>query len=55
MANDFWHPKPENILIRIFSGAKFLKVPVSQWQLKLICENKPIFNYPVQERALRAA
>ncbi|HEY8665696.1 MAG TPA: hypothetical protein VIL86_03480 [Tepidisphaeraceae bacterium] len=47
MANDFWKPNPENLSVRIFEGEKFLKIPVSQWQLKLISERKPVFNYPV--------
>jgi hypothetical protein len=47
MANDFWQPKPESLSIRIFKGPKYLEVPIKQWQLKLISENKPVFNYPV--------
>lgn len=47
MANDFWQPNPSNLSIRVYEGNKFLKVPVSQWQLKLISEKKPVFNYPI--------
>lgn len=47
LANDFWRPKPENLVLRVFEGEKFLKVPVTQWQLKLIAEKRPVFNWPV--------
>jgi len=47
MANDFWQPKRESLLMRIFRGSEFLKVPISQWQLKLISDKKPVFNWPI--------
>lgn len=47
MANDFWQPNPAKLSIRLLAGERFLNTPVSQWQLKLISEHKPVFNYPV--------
>jgi hypothetical protein len=47
MANDFWHPRPEKLSVRVLSVSRFLDVPISQWQLKLIGEKKPVFNYPI--------
>lgn len=47
MANEFWRPRKEALTIRVYAGEKFLKVPVSQWQLKLISEKRPVFNWPV--------
>ena len=53
MANDFWRPKPENIVLRMFEGEKFLKVPMTQWQLKLSAEKKPASNWPIAASAER--
>ena len=47
MANEFWRPKRENLVIRFYAGHEFLKVPVLRWQLKLITEKKPVFNWPI--------
>jgi hypothetical protein len=47
MSNEFWHPNPADLQIRVFAGRQFLKVSLSQWQLKLISEKKPVFNWPV--------
>lgn len=47
MANEFWEPDPHRLAIRIFPGHSFMKAPLSQWQLKLISDKKPVFNYPV--------
>ncbi len=47
MANDFWQPKRESLLVRVFAGRQFLGTKVSEWQLKLISEKKPVFNWPV--------
>lgn len=47
MANEFWRPRRENLVVRVLAGEKFLEVPVSQWQLKLITDKKPVFNWPM--------
>jgi hypothetical protein len=47
MSNDFWAPKRDRMTIKVFAGHSFMKIPVSQWQLKLISEKKPFFNWPV--------
>jgi len=47
MANDFWTPKPDRIQLRAYYGQRFLQVPVSQWQLKLISVKRPVFNWPI--------
>jgi hypothetical protein len=47
MGNAFWEPDPSRINIRIFLGEQFLKVPISQWQLKLIAARQPVFNWPI--------
>lgn len=49
MANDFWQPTPENIFLRIFPGGSYQKTSINRWQLKLISEKKPVFNYPIEE------
>jgi hypothetical protein len=47
MSNDFWQPKLDHLQLRIYSGDRYLNIPVSQWQLKLIRERKPVFNWPI--------
>jgi len=47
MANDFWQPKRENLLVRVLAGHEFLGTNVSEWQLKLISEKRPVFNWPI--------
>lgn len=47
MANDFWQPKRGSLQVRVFLGHDFLTVPVAHWQLKLISDKKPVFNWPV--------
>lgn len=48
MANDFWTPDPRRLVVRVLRGAEFQQRPVSQWQLKLISEKHPVFNWPVK-------
>ncbi|HSZ58933.1 MAG TPA: hypothetical protein VK797_25055 [Tepidisphaeraceae bacterium] len=47
MANDFWRPNPDTLTLRVFAGKEFRKISVSQWQLRLIQEKRPVFNWPV--------
>lgn len=48
MANDFWTPDPNRLIVRVLPGDHFQKRPLSQWQLKLISEKHPVFNWPVK-------
>jgi hypothetical protein len=48
MANHFWTPKRESIALRVFHGDRFDDTSIHRWQLKLIRERSPIFNWPVQ-------
>lgn len=51
MANQFWSPKSSSIRLRIFDGKMFQGTSVARWQLKLIHEKAPVFNWPVSEVA----
>ena len=51
MANDFWTPDPERLVVRIFEGDRFLKASISNWQLRLISVRNPVFNWPVRAEA----
>jgi hypothetical protein len=55
LANHFWAPRPESIGVRAFSGSRFQDATVQEWQLKLIRERKPVFNWPVLGRTTSAA
>lgn len=47
MTNHFWTPRPETIRIRAYFGSTFMDTPVHRWQLKLIQDHHPVFNWPI--------
>lgn len=47
MGGPFWQPKPDHLLVRTFAGEEFLHIRLTQWQLRLIQDKKPVFNWPV--------
>jgi hypothetical protein len=51
MANHFWRPDPARLNIRFFAGEAFERVTVQRWQLKMIVEKKPVFNWPIHSAA----
>lgn len=51
MANRFWHPNPQLLTLRILPGESFENVTLRYWQLKLIAEREPVFNWPVHKAA----
>lgn len=48
LTNHFWQPEPDQIVVRVFEGREFNGVPIATWQLKLISELGPVFNWPVR-------
>ncbi len=50
MSNELWQPRREDLSIRIFAGDSYLKVPLTTWQLRLIEEESPVFNYPITRK-----
>lgn len=50
LGNHFWHPNPHEIRIRVLPAGRFQDTPVRQWQLKLISERAPVFNWPIPSR-----
>ena len=51
MANHFWKPQLDTIRLRAFQGSSFLDQSVRRWQIKLIQEKTPVFNWPVSQAA----
>lgn len=47
MANHLWTPERSRIGLRIYEGADFDRTDMRRWQLKLIQEKEPVFNWPV--------
>ncbi len=47
MANHFWRPDRNRLVLRVLVGPQFEKVGVVKWQMKLIEERSPVFNWPV--------
>jgi hypothetical protein len=51
MGNEFWTPKRDSIRMRVFFGSAFLQTSLGRWQLRLIHDRKPVFNWPVSDEA----
>ena len=51
LANEFWHPRQEEISLRVYGGDSFQGTSLLSWQLKLISKNYPVFNWPVRPAA----
>jgi hypothetical protein len=51
VANEFWTPNPARIELRFIVGTEFEGTSLGEWQLKLVGEKRPVFNWPVSERA----
>jgi hypothetical protein len=51
VANHFWTPKPENILLRVAQLHDFEGIPTKSWALKLIHDRDPLYNVPVRLKA----
>jgi len=47
VSNHFWTPRRDSIDVRIYRGARFDELGLQRWQLKLIRERNPVFNWPV--------
>lgn len=51
MGDRFWTPVPEDTYISLYEGAEFVGTAIKKWNMKLIHERKPVFNWPVVGRA----
>ncbi len=51
MADRFWKPDPDMIATRYFAGTEFNGISIRKWQIKLIHDRKPVFNWPVADHA----
>lgn len=51
LANHFWKPEAESIVLRVFMGDRFENTTVTKWQRKLITAHEPVFNWPVGAHA----
>jgi hypothetical protein len=47
MANEFWQPSPRNIQARYLPEAAIKSADLERWELKLLSEENPIFNWPI--------
>jgi len=47
LSNDFWKPRLQSIAVRVFCGDSFQQTSIRKWELKLISEKNPVFNWPV--------
>ncbi len=47
LSNLLWTPRPDSISLRVFAGATFQNSTILRWQLKLIREKQPVFNWPI--------
>lgn len=50
MADAFWRPDPTQLRLGLFVGDTFNGVPVAHWELKLIHDRQPVFNWPVRRK-----
>jgi hypothetical protein len=48
VANHFWNPQPQHILLRIAPLHNFEGIPTHTWGLKMIHDKDPLFNFPVR-------
>ena len=47
MADEFWTPDRSQIKLSIYVGQEFKQIKLPNWQLKLIREREPVFNWPI--------
>ena len=47
MSDEFWTPDPRQIKLSIYAGQEFQQIKLPNWQLKLIREREPVFNWPI--------
>ncbi len=50
MASPFWSPDPAEIQTRFIPTTTLESGKLERWELKLLTEQKPVFNWPVAER-----
>lgn len=51
MANHFWDANPAKLNLAFLTGTTYEDVVLKKWQLKLIAERQPVFNWPVKPAA----
>jgi hypothetical protein len=50
LANGLWQPKLEKISFRFVQGREVAGVPTSLWELRLIHDQEPVFNWPMPKQ-----
>lgn len=48
LSNQFWKPDPNSLLVGFLAASEFLGASIRLWELKLIQELAPVFNWPVR-------
>jgi hypothetical protein len=51
VASGFWRPDLNSITLRFAAGTEFGRVAVAQWELRLIRDRQPVFNWPIHKKA----
>ena len=51
VASGFWKPNLDSITVQYAVGSKFADVDIGKWELRLIHDRDPVFNWPIHNTA----
>ncbi len=51
MADEFWKPQFDSIQLQYVVGNLVAGVGIGKWELRLICDREPVFNWPIHKDA----